>query len=109
VLYRKIDEAHSSDEATISSRGQLVLLAQQCPSHSALAVKPFLAKHGVVETSHPPCSPDLAPANIFLFPTVKTTSKGKTFQDVADIKKNVTAELNAVLLEAFADCFQKTF
>jgi hypothetical protein len=29
----------------------------------------------------------------------------KRFQDVEDIKKNVTAELNAVPLEAFSGCF----
>jgi hypothetical protein len=28
---------------------------------------------------------------------------------IEDIKKNVTAELNAVSLEPFADCFQKPF
>jgi hypothetical protein len=39
-------------------------------------VKKFLAKHGVVEISHPPCSPDLAPAFFFsLFFTVKTERK----------------------------------
>jgi hypothetical protein len=53
----------------------------------------------------PTDSPDLAPAYFFLFPTVKTALKGKMFQDVEDIKENVTAELNAVLLEASADCF----
>jgi hypothetical protein len=35
---------------------------------------------------------------------VKAALKGKRFQDVQDIKKNVTAELNAVPLEAFAYC-----
>jgi hypothetical protein len=34
---------------------------------------------------------------IFIFPKVKTALKGKRFQDVEDIKKNVTAELKAVL------------
>jgi hypothetical protein len=38
---------------------------------------------------------------------VKTALKGKRFQDLEDIKKNVTAEVSAVPLEAFADCFQK--
>jgi hypothetical protein len=45
----------------------------------------------------------------FLFPKVETALKGKTFQNVEDIKKKVTAELNSVPLEAFADCFQKPF
>jgi hypothetical protein len=34
---------------------------------------------------------------------VKTALKGKRFQDVEDIKKNVTAKLNAVPLKAFAE------
>jgi hypothetical protein len=46
---------------------------------------------------------------VFLFPRVKNVFKGKRFQDVEDIKKNVTVELNAVTLEAFTDCFQKMF
>jgi hypothetical protein len=71
-------------------------------SHSALVVKTLLSKRGVLEISHPPYIPDLAPEDFFLFPTVKTALKGKTFQDVEDIKKDVTAELNAVPLEAFA-------
>jgi hypothetical protein len=40
---------------------------------------------------------------------VKTALNGKRFQDVEDIKKSVTAEVNAIPLEAFADCFQKLF
>jgi hypothetical protein len=34
---------------------------------------------------------------------VKTALKGKMFQDVEDIRRNMTAELKALLLEAFAD------
>jgi histone-lysine N-methyltransferase SETMAR len=91
------------------AEGSWFLLNDNAPSNSALVIKIFLAKHGVVEISHPPYSPDLAPADLFLFPTVKTALKGKRFQEVEDIKKNVTAELNAVLFEAFANCFQKLF
>jgi hypothetical protein len=64
---RKIAEAHFPGEATIYSRGQLVLLARRSPPfHSALIVKTFLAKHGVMEINHPPHSPDLAPDYFFL-------------------------------------------
>jgi hypothetical protein len=38
---------------------------------------------------------------------VKTALKGKKFYNAEDIKRIVTIELNAVSLEAFADCFQK--
>jgi hypothetical protein len=40
---------------------------------------------------------------------VKTSLKGKRFQDAENIKKKVKAELNTVPLEAFVDCFQKVF
>jgi hypothetical protein len=40
---------------------------------------------------------------------VKTALKGKKFQDAEDIKKNLTAGLNAVILEAFIGCSQKLF
>jgi hypothetical protein len=79
------------------------LLHGNVPSHFALIVNTFLAKHGVMEISHPPHSPDLAPADFFF------VLKGKTFQDVEDIEKNVTAELNAVPLEVFAYYFQNLF
>jgi hypothetical protein len=91
------------------AEGTWFLLHDNALSHSALVVKKFLAKHGVAELSQPPYPHDLAPADFFLFPTVKTALKGKRFQDVEDIKKNVTAELTAVALEAFADCFHKRF
>jgi hypothetical protein len=45
----------------------------------------------------------------FLFPNVKTAFKGRRFQDVEGIKKNMTAELNAVPLEASVYSFQKRF
>jgi hypothetical protein len=92
---------HFLGEATISSRGQLVLAA---PSHSTLVVKTFLAKYDAVEISHPSYSPDHAPVGFFSFLWRKLPSK-----EVENIKKNMTAELNTVPLEAFADYFQKCF
>jgi hypothetical protein len=42
----------------------------------------------------------------FRFRMVKNSLKGMGFQDVEDIKKNVTADLHAVPFQAFADCSQ---
>jgi hypothetical protein len=38
--------------------------------------------------SYPPYSPDLAPCDFFLIPRLKSTLKGKRFQDVAEIQLN---------------------
>jgi hypothetical protein len=39
----------------------------------------------------------------------ETTVKGRRFQDVEHIKKNATAELNALPLDMFSDAFMRTF
>jgi hypothetical protein len=67
--------------------------------------KCFLANCGMVEISYPLCSHNLMSVACFLFPKVKTALKGRRFQDIKDIQKNITTELNAVLLDALYDSF----
>jgi hypothetical protein len=55
---------------------------------------------------HPPCSPDLAPCDFFLFPRIKNKLKGRRFDDVDTIKMNTTRELNVLSREDFQRCFQ---
>ena len=45
------------------------------PAHASLLIRSYLAKHQTSVVPHPPCSPDLAPADFFLFPKLKTTLK----------------------------------
>jgi histone-lysine N-methyltransferase SETMAR len=47
-------------------------LHDNIPAHTAINVRIFLAKKGIAALNHPPYSPDLAPADIFLFPQVET-------------------------------------
>jgi hypothetical protein len=68
-----------------------------------MTVKHFLMNHGMVENSQLPYPPCFMPANFFIFPKAKTTPKGR-FQDVEDIKNNVSTALNAVPLDASDDC-----
>jgi hypothetical protein len=46
----------------------------------------------MVKISHPnySCDQDLAPANVFLFPRVKTNLRGGRFTNVKGMLKNVT-------------------
>ena len=44
------------------------LLHDNAPSHNAAILKKFLANRNVAVLHHPPNSPDLAPADYFLFP-----------------------------------------
>jgi hypothetical protein len=54
------------------------------------------------------CGPQ-APAGFFLFPRLNTIMKGARFADVAAIQERVTAVLQSIPKEAFADSFQKLY
>jgi transposase len=77
------------------------------PAHASLLIRSYLAKHQTPVVPHPPYSPDLAPADFFLFPKLKTTLKGRRFQTIEEIQENATIELRAITSSAFQEAFQK--
>ena len=52
-------------------------------------------------------SPDLAPADFFLFTKLKTTLKGRRFQTIEEIQENAIRELRAITESAFQEAFQQ--
>jgi len=70
-------------------------------AHSSFLVRNFLAKNETTVVPQPPYSPDLAPADFFLFPKLKSTLKGRRFDTFNEIQKNSTKELFAIPKEAF--------
>ena len=73
------------------------------PSHSSFLVCDFLAKHATTVLPQPLYSPDLAPADFFLFPKLKSTLKGRRFES---IKTNLLAHLRSIPKTAFQECFR---
>jgi hypothetical protein len=63
------------------------------PSHTAMAVQQFLAKNNIPIVPHPPCSPDLAPSDFWLFPTLKMGLRLRRFAKMEDIKENADGRL----------------
>jgi len=70
-------------------------------------VQQFLAEKSIPVITQPPYSPDLAPSNFWLFPTLKMGLKGTRFATMEDIKSNATAKLGRIPKEAFHRCFQQ--
>ena len=85
-----------------------MLLHDNAPAHCAICVQ-FLAQSGVTVLDHPTYSPDLAPADFFLLPRLKSSMKGARFADVVTIQERVTAVRRLIPTEAFADSFQKLY
>jgi histone-lysine N-methyltransferase SETMAR len=77
------------------------------PAHASLLIRSYLAKHHTSAVPHPPYSPDLAPADVFLFVKLKPTLKGRFFQTIEEIQKNAIRELRAITLSAFQEIFQQ--
>ena len=77
-----------------------VLHHDNAPAHSSFFVRNFLAKNEATVVPQPPYSPDLAPADFFLFPKLKSTLKGHRFDTFDEIQKNSTKELFAIPKEA---------
>ena len=86
-----------------------MLLHDNGHAHSAIHVRQFLVQKMVAELGHPPYTPHLAPVDFFLFPCLKAAIKDAHFADVNAIKDCMTAVLQSILQEAFADCFQKLY
>jgi transposase len=76
------------------------------PAHALLLIRSYLAKHQTSVVPHPPYSLDLAPADVFRFPKLKTTLKER-FQTTEDIQKNAIRELRTITESAFQEAFQQ--
>jgi len=55
---------------------------------------------------HPPCSPDLAPSDFFLFPKLKMKLKGRRFQTLEGIQAESQAVMNTLRENDFQQCFK---
>ena len=84
-------------------------LHDNAPSHNATIVKQFLAQRKVTVLDRPAYSPNLAPADYFLFRKVKPHLKGRLFDLISDIEKAVTCLLNTIAKDDFYKGIQKPY
>jgi len=77
------------------------------PAHTSLLIRSYLAKHQTSVVPHPPYSLDLAPADFFPFPKLKTSLKGRCFQTTEEIKENSIRELSVITESTFKEAFQQ--
>jgi len=72
----------------------------------ALLIRELLTKHEATVAPQPPHFPDLTPADFFLFPTLKSSLKGRRFQMVEETEENSLWDLRAIPQNTFQDAFQ---
>ncbi|XP_026324995.1 histone-lysine N-methyltransferase SETMAR-like [Hyposmocoma kahamanoa] len=64
------------------------------------------AKAGVPLVPQPPYSPDVAPADFFLFPSIKSKLKGKHWGTIKDIQEATTRALKDLPVDVFQGAFR---
>jgi transposase len=62
----------------------------------ASLIREFLAKQEMIVVRQAPYSPDLAPADFFLFPKFKSNLTRRRFETVEEIKENSLQDLRAI-------------
>jgi hypothetical protein len=75
-------------------------------AHASLLIRSYLAICQISVVPYPPYSTDLVPAGFFLFPQLKTTSKGRSLQTIEEVQEN-TRELRVITESAFQEVFQE--
>ena len=83
-----------------------ILNHYNAPAHISMLVREFLAKNKTLIMLQPPYSPELAPADFFLFPKLKTPMKENRLATIEEIKEKSKHELLAIPKSSRQKCFE---
>jgi histone-lysine N-methyltransferase SETMAR len=92
----------------VMAEGEWFLHWDNAPVHTAATVTDWLAARHVKLIEHPPYSPDLAPADFFLFPKVKKELAGLTLMRES-FKKDWEGAVRTLSAADFAEAFRQWF
>ena len=71
--------------------------------HNSILVTDYLSKMGIKTVPHPPCSPDLAACDFWLFPKLR----GCHYETIEEMTASVTKVIDMLTQEHFHGAFQK--
>lgn len=90
-------------------RAKIILHHDNAPAHTASRTTDFLAASNVKLMTHPPYSPDLAPCDFFLFPTIKSKMRGMHFNSSEAAVAAYEQLVSEVTKETWHLCFDDWF
>jgi histone-lysine N-methyltransferase SETMAR len=85
--------------------GKFFLHHDNATPHTSSVTRSVLAERGIGTIAHPPYSPDLAPCDFWLFPTIKRDLRGHRFDDVEDLPVVVRECVRRIPSGDFKNCF----
>ncbi len=84
------------------------LLHDNAPGHKAIKTFAAMVETNMHTVEHPPYSPDLAPADFWFFPYLKSQIRGKIFASVPELQDALMQEISKIPRSLFAQCIQQT-
>lgn len=106
-ILRRLREDIRRKRPGLWRNGNWVLQHDNAPAHTALKTREFLGQTNTIVAPHPPYSPDLAPADFFLFPKMKSKLKGRRFDTIEEIQHSSQEVLNTLQEQDFQQAFQQ--
>lgn len=106
VVLQKVVDAVCEQRPNVGT-SKTMLLHDNAAPHKAKVTTTFLEERRVKVLDHPPYSPDLAPCDFWLFPTLKERLAGRKFDRIQDLTKAVKSELESIPREEYQKAFQK--
>lgn len=100
VVLPKVVKEVCNQRPTVGT-SRTLLLHDNAAAHKAKVTTTFLSEQGIQILDHPPYSPDLAPCDFWLFPTLKERLAGRKFDRVQDLAKAVNSELRGIPKEDY--------
>ena len=105
-ILKRLREAVRRKRPEALTNNTWMLLHHNAPAHTSLLIREFLTKHESTVVPQPLYSTNLPPADFSLFPKLKFSLKGRRFQTVEEIEKNLIRELRAIPQNTFQNAFQ---
>ena len=96
-------------DAKRRNRTHFRLHHDNAPAHSAKQTQDYLSQNNIRVLPHPPYSPDLAPADFFLFGMVKQKLRGREFQSLQALLDAYNEILSDIPKSMWRDCFKDWF
>ena len=79
--------------------GNWFLQQDNAPAHTATPTLAYFGENDLDLLNHPPYSPDLAPCDYFIFPCLKSTLRGRRFENIDALQNAVKQELRKMSRE----------
>ena len=106
-VLRKLIRPHIQRKRPQYTKGRWKLHRDNARPHTAKVVTEFLEERKIEIVPHPPYSPDLAPCDFHLYPTLKKNIKGRRFDSAQAALDAVQGILKRMSEEGFQGVYEK--